>query len=136
MVVPEPSLCPLTSIISSEPPPRSPTTPSGFQIPEITPRADSLASRLPEISSTGWPDTCSQRARNSAPFAASRAAAVARTRISRICMASHSTRNRASVHSALSMASVGSRPVLTTLRPSPHSTFSLKIGVGARTSPS
>ena len=49
---------------------------------------------------------------------------------------SHSARKRRSAASAFSTASAASRPVVCTSRPSPASTFSLKIGVGLRVSPS
>ena len=49
---------------------------------------------------------------------------------------SHSVRNRRSACSAVSTASGASKPVDCTSRPSPARTFSLKIGVGARVSPS
>ena len=49
---------------------------------------------------------------------------------------SHSARNRRSASSALSMASAANSPVDCTWRPRPASTFSLKIGVGLRVSPS
>ena len=45
-------------------------------------------------------------------------------------------RKRVSAASARSMASVPSLPVEAISRPSPHKTFSLNTGVGARTAPS
>ena len=49
---------------------------------------------------------------------------------------SHRARNRASAASAFSTASPARSPVVWTSRPSPASTFSLKIGVGLRVRPS
>ena len=51
-------------------------------------------------------------------------------------MRSHSARKRRTEVSAFSTASAASRPVVCTSRPRPASTFSLKIGVGLRVSPS
>jgi hypothetical protein len=73
-------------------------------------------------------------ARNSWPLAASRAAAVAMTRIVPTCMASHRMRKRTSASSALAIASSASRPVVATCRPSPAISFSLKTCAGARAS--
>ena len=50
-VTPGLTRCQWTSVSSSEPPPRSPTMPSGWWKPETTPSAESSASRLPEMTS-------------------------------------------------------------------------------------
>ena len=78
----------------------------------------------------------SASAMKAAPFSASRQAAVAMpwTRLTR--SVSQSARKRLSAASAVAIASGASRPVDCTWRPRPASTFSLKIGVGARVSPS
>ena len=68
---------PRTSISSSEPPPRSPTMPSGLWMPETTPSADSFASRGPDRISMGTPQMRSALAMKSGPLEASRQAAVA-----------------------------------------------------------
>ena len=135
-VMPSPKRSPITSISSKEPPPISPTKPLGFWMPEITPKADSSASRRPEINCTGRRVTSLQAFRNSSPLDASRAAAVAITVRSLICMISDSTRNRRKAAKALSIASSASLPVVFTPRPKPHKAFSLKIADGARVSPS
>jgi len=67
---------------------------------------------------------------------ASRQAAVAIAHVRRTCRILHNARKRLSAPSAVSMASAGNKPVDWTCRPSPASTFSLKIGVGARVRPS
>jgi len=54
-VTPLPTLPPATSAISSEPPPRSPTTPSAAQIDDTTPRPESCASRGPVMRSISHP---------------------------------------------------------------------------------
>ena len=72
-----PTFVPAISVSSSEPPPRSATTPSGFWKPEMTPSAESSASRRPESSATGPPIAAVASAMKAGPFAASRAAAVA-----------------------------------------------------------
>src|SRR5947209_12118884 len=128
--------CPWTSVSSSEPPPRSPTMPSGLWKPDTTPSALSSASRLPETSAILVPHTRSASAMKALPLLASRHAAVASTWSCGTSMRSHSTRNRRSAPSALSTASAAKSPVECTSRPSPASTFSLKIGVGLRVSPS
>ena len=68
----------------------------------------------------------------SAPFDASRTAAVARTwsEVTRIC--SQSAANRRIAVSAVAIASGSSRPRVATPRPSPHNSFSLNNGVVAR----
>ena len=111
--------------------------PSGLQMPDTTPSADSCASRLPDISSIGGRQMRSRVARRiPRRSCASRQAAVASTQISLTSIVSQSARKRASAASAFSMASAASSPVVGTSRPSPHSTFSLKIGVGDRVRPS
>ena len=78
----------------------------------------------------------SAAAMNSGPLSASRQAAVA-THHKRLTPAlSHSARNRRSASSAFATASAASNPVDCTSRPRPARTFSLKIGVGERVSPS
>jgi hypothetical protein len=68
---------PRTSIISSEPPPRSPTMPSGLCTPDTTPSADNFASRGPDRISIFVPQIRSALAMKSGPLLASRQAAVA-----------------------------------------------------------
>ena len=127
---------PLTSTSSSEPPPRSPTIPSGLCIPETTPSAESSASRRPDSTSTGTPQILRASAMNGRPLRASRQAAVAIAHMRSTPMVSHRPRKRLSAPNAFSTASGASRPVVWTSRPRPASTFSLKIGVGLRVSPS
>ena len=76
-LTPLPMLVPVMSMSSSEPPPRSATTPSGAWKPEMTPSADSSASRRPDNKSTGAPIAAVASAMKAGPFDASRAAAVA-----------------------------------------------------------
>ena len=102
----------------------------------MTPSADSSASRLPDSKVTGAPIASLAAATNSGPFAASRAAAVAITWTSSTSMIEISTRNRRSAASAFSTPEFDSRPVVATPSPIAQSDFSLKIGVGARPSPS
>ena len=77
--VPGSMRAPWTSTSSSEPPPRSPTMPSGRWKPETTPSAVSSASRWPEITSILVRQICSAAAMKSLPLRASRQAAVAST---------------------------------------------------------
>ena len=111
----------------------SPTTPSGRWTPDITPSAESLASRSPESSAISMPPSASRAAAtNSGPFEASRAAAVAITRTSSMPIIAVSRRKRFRAVSAFSTPALGSLPVETTPLPSPQSDFSLKAGIGAR----
>ena len=110
--------------------------PSGLWKPDTTPSAASSASRLPDSTSILTPQMRSASATKALPFLASRQAAVAIASTWATSMRSHSARNRRIEESALSTASAASSPVDCTSRPSPASTFSLKIGVGLRVSPS
>ena len=110
--------------------------PSGRWKPDTTPSALSSASRLPEINSTLVRQARSASAMKARPLVASRQAAVAITCRRGTSIRSHSVRKRRSAASALSTASAASKPVDCTSRPSPHSTFSLKMGVGLRVRPS
>ena len=82
-------------------------------------------------------DRCARRAAmKPRPFLASRQAAVAIAHTFFTPIVSQSARKRSSAASACSTASAASNPVDCTSRPSPHSAFSLKIGVGLRVRPS
>ena len=105
-------------------------------MPEVTPSAEYLASRLPESTSILARQMPSASAMNERPLLASRQAAVASPHKLATPTVSHKARKRPSAASALSTASAGSRPVDCTSRPSPARTFSLKIGVGLRVSAS
>ena len=83
---------PCTSVSSSEPPPRSPTMPSGLWKPDTTPSADSSASRLPESTSILVRQMRSASATKALPFLASRQAAVA---IAQSCADLHPVAQRA-----------------------------------------
>ena len=85
---------PCTSTSSSEPPPRSPTMPSGRWKPETTPSAVSSASRWPEITSILVRQMRSAAAMKALPLRASRQAAVASTHSRSTRMVSHSARKR------------------------------------------
>ena len=78
------------------------------------------------------PSASRAAARNSGPFEASRAAAVAMTRTSSMSISRVRTRNLFSATSAFSMPGFDSLPVVTTPLPSAHSAFSLNDGIGAR----
>ena len=67
-VTPPRTWWPRTSISSSEPPPRSPTMPSGLWMPEMTPSADSFASRGPDRISIVTPQIRSALAMKSGPL--------------------------------------------------------------------
>ncbi len=110
--------------------------PSGRWNPETTPSADSSASRLPEMTSILVRQMRSASATKALPFLASRQAAVAITHRFGTSMRSQSVRKRRSAASAFSTASGARSLVDCTSRPRPASTFSLKIGVGLRVSPS
>ena len=110
--------------------------PSGWWMPETTPSAESSASRRPDSTSTRVPQIFCASAMKARPLRASRQAAVAIAHMRLTPMVSHSARKRISAPSAFSTASGASRPVVCTSRPRPASTFSLKIGVGLRVSPS
>ena len=110
--------------------------PSGLWMPETMPSAVRWASRLPDRIAIGVRQMRVASAMKARPLRASRQAAVAIAQILRTCKVSHSARKRLSASNAVSMASGASRPVDCTWRPRPASTFSLKIGVGARVSPS
>ena len=129
-VTPPRTRAPCTSTSSSEPPPRSPTMPSGLWMPDTTPSAVRCASRLPDRIVIGVRQMRAASAMKARPLRASRQAAVAIAQILRTCRMSHSARKRLSASSAVSMASAASRPVDCTWRPRPANTFSLKIGVG------
>ncbi|MGY4352562.1 hypothetical protein ACVWXM_009055 [Bradyrhizobium sp. GM7.3] len=105
-------------------------------MPEITPSADSRASRGPDRISIFTAQMRSAFAMKSAPLEASRQAAVAIANTRPTCMTRHSAWKRLSEVSALSTASGASSPVLCTSRPRPHSVFSLKMGMRLRVSPS
>ena len=110
--------------------------PSGRWKPDTTPSADNSASRLPDNTSILQPQMRSASATKLLPLLASRAAAVAIDQSCATSIRSQSARKRRKAESALSTASAASSPVVCTSRPSPHNTFSLKIGVGLRVSPS
>ncbi len=76
-VTPRRTRWPRTSVNSSEPPPRSPTIPFGLWTLDTTPNAARCASRGPDRISTGTRQMRSALAMKSAPFVASRQAAVA-----------------------------------------------------------
>ncbi len=133
-VTPLPKVSSSTSISSSEPPPRSPTIPSGLWIADTTPSAESSASRRPERSLISFRIAASAAERKAGPFEASRTAAVAITSISTTPIISTSARYRRRALRAFSTPSSGKRPEVTTPFPRPHITFSLKMGVGARES--
>ena len=88
-VTPERTREPCTSTSSSEPPPRSPTMPSGLWMPEMTPSAVRWASRLPERIVIGVRQMRSASAMKARPLRASRQAAVAIAQIRRTCRVSH-----------------------------------------------
>ena len=73
---------------------------------------------------------------NSGPLEASRQAAVAMAQMFLTSRMRAMVLKRLSASSAALTLSSPSRPVEATWRPRPHSTFSLKIGVGLRTAPS
>src|SRR5512138_2087951 len=135
-VWPTSMLLPRISANSSEPPPRSPAMPSGSWILAIIPSAASRASRLPDRTSIGVRQIFSASRMKFGPSFASRTADVAITLTSPTSITSQSARKRLSAPRALVTASAFSLPLVLTSRPRPHSTFSLKIGVGLREIPS
>ena len=82
------------------------------------------------------PSARSPRAMNSGPSEASRQAAVAIARTFLTPRILAMALNRLSASSACLTLSSPRWPVEPTCRPRPHSTFSLKIGVGLLTAPS
>ena len=110
--------------------------PSGLCMPETTPSPVRRASRVPDRILIGVFRMRSASRVKTWPLSASRQAAVAITQMRPTCSVSHRARKRLSAASAFSMASGGNRPVDCTWRPRPARVFSLKIGVGARVSPS
>ena len=105
-------------------------------MPETTPSAVNCASRLPDSTVILVRQMRSAAVMKASPFSASRQAAVAIAQTCLTSSTSHKVRKRRSAASAVSIASAASSPVVCTWRPRPASTFSLKIGVGARVSPS
>ena len=82
------------------------------------------------------PHAFSARTMNSGPSAASRTAAVAKASEVLDLEDAGDGPKRTSASAPAATASSPSRPVVAIERPSPHSTFSLNSGVGARTAPS
>src|SRR5215470_2056276 len=127
-----PSL-PRSSATSSRlPPPRSPISPSASGMPDNTPWAERRASSSPEIMRTRTRQRRSTSATNSAPFLASRTAAVASRSRRFTAMAFASRTKRVRLSSASLAPASFSLPVASRPRPRPHSTFSLNSVKGAR----
>ena len=128
-------LAPARRSSSSEPPPRSPAMPSGLWKPEMTPSAESSASRSPDTRDR-HPDHLLGAGEEFGPVAGfarggGRDRALLPTRIART-----SARKRTSAASALSTASSASRPVERTARPSPAQHLFVEISTRRAASPS
>src|SRR5260370_27198599 len=91
-------------------------------MPEVTPSAEYLASRLPDSTSILVRQMRSASAMNTRPLLASRQAAVASPHKLATPTVSHKARNRPSAASAFSTASAGASPLgcSSPPRPPPH----------------
>ena len=116
------------------PPPRSAITPSALGMAERTPQPEMRASSSPDSRSTGRPSAFTA-SKNTAPFSASRTAAVATTRSQLTSQALATSAKRASPRRAISLAALSSRPSRTTPPPRPAASFSLYRTTGALGAP-